>query len=259
MAGSIEIDDRGVIVACAACGKKNRLAFERLGDSVRCGECKAPIEGAGEPIEMHSSADFDRLVAKSSLPVVVDYWAPWCGPCRMVAPELQKVAARQAGQVLVVKVNTDELSDLGQRFGIRSIPTLAIFAGGKEIGARRAARGRRPRSRRSSREREPQSRRGKRSPGADALKRRGDMPYHLRMPASLVRRLCLGAAAIARAGRSRPPARSRPPRRRSISKRRPSPTCSSGCSPVRTRRDRWSTNTSRASRRSIAPVRRCTA
>ena len=82
-------------------------------------------------------------MAAVSLPVVVDYWAPWCGPCRMVAPELQKVAARQAGQALVVKVNTDELSDLGQRFGIRSIPTLAVFAGGKEVartsGARPAA------------------------------------------------------------------------------------------------------------------------
>ena len=92
---------------------------------------------------MRASADFDRLVARASLPVVVDYWAPWCGPCRMVAPELQKVAARRPGRVLVVKVNTDVLTDLGQRFGIRSIPTLAVFAGGKEIarttGARPAA------------------------------------------------------------------------------------------------------------------------
>ena len=74
------------------------------------------------------------------MPVIVDYWAPWCGPCRMVAPELQKVAARQAGKALVVKVNTDELSDLGQRFGIRSIPTMAVFAGGKEVGRTSGAR-----------------------------------------------------------------------------------------------------------------------
>jgi thioredoxin 2 len=82
-------------------------------------------------------------MASASVPVIVDYWAPWCGPCRMVAPELQKVAARQAGKALVIKVNTDELSDLGQRFGIRSIPTMAVFAGGKEVartsGARPAA------------------------------------------------------------------------------------------------------------------------
>jgi thioredoxin 2 len=140
MATTVEFDDRGVIVACESCGKKNRVSYERLGDAVKCGECKQPLKAPAEPIELHNSTDFDRLVAKSSLPVVVDYWAPWCGPCRMVAPELQKVAARQAGQAIVVKVNTDELSDLGQRFGIRSIPTLAVFAGGKEVARESGAR-----------------------------------------------------------------------------------------------------------------------
>jgi thioredoxin 2 len=140
LTGTAEADDRGVIVACASCGKKNRLAYERLGESVQCGACKQPIAGINEPIELHSSADFDALVSRSPLPVVVDYWAPWCGPCRMVAPELQKVAARQAGQAIVVKVNTDELTDLGQRFGIRSIPTLAVFAGGKEVARESGAR-----------------------------------------------------------------------------------------------------------------------
>ncbi len=140
MESTVEIDDRGVIVACKGCGKKNRLAFERLGDTVQCGDCKQPIGAVGEPIEIQRTADFDNLVAKSSLPLVVDYWAPWCGPCRMVAPELKKVAARQAGQALVVKVNTDLLSDLGQRFGIRSIPTLAVFEGGKELARESGAR-----------------------------------------------------------------------------------------------------------------------
>jgi thioredoxin 2 len=129
---TVLMDDRGLIVSCANCGQKNRLAYERLGDAVRCGKCKQILKALGEPIEIHETADFDRLVSRSSLPVVVDYWAPWCGPCRMVAPELQKVASRLAGTVLVVKVNTDELSDLGQRHNIRSIPTLAVFAGGKE-------------------------------------------------------------------------------------------------------------------------------
>src|SRR3982074_3468632 len=130
---TVDLDDRGIVVSCASCGKKNRLAYERLGEAVRCGQCKEPLTAPGAPIELHSSVDFDRLVAKSSLPVVVDSWAPWGGPCRMVAPELQKVAARQAGHMIVVKVNTDELSDLGQRFDIRSIPTLAVFADGKEV------------------------------------------------------------------------------------------------------------------------------
>jgi thioredoxin 2 len=140
---NLDFDDRGILVACSDCGKKNRLAFDKLGGAVRCGHCKNPLPSLNMPVEVHSTADFDRLVAKSSLPVLVDYWAPWCGPCRMVAPELEKVAARQSGKLLVVKVNTDELSDVGQRFNIRSIPTLAVFANGREIarapGARQAS------------------------------------------------------------------------------------------------------------------------
>jgi thioredoxin 2 len=138
-----EPDARGLIVACPSCDQKNRLAYDRLSERVRCARCKTEIPAPASPIDIHSSADFDQLVASASVPVIVDYWAPWCGPCRMVAPELQKVAARQASKALVVKVNTDELSDLGQRFGIRSIPTMAVFSGGKEVartsGARPAA------------------------------------------------------------------------------------------------------------------------
>ena len=92
---------------------------------------------------MPSATAFDALVAQWPLKVVVDFWAPWCGPCRMVAPELQKVAAANAGRYLVVKVNTDALPELGERFSIRSIPTMAVFAGGREVartaGARPAA------------------------------------------------------------------------------------------------------------------------
>src|SRR3954454_4364831 len=140
MAATVELGARGIVGACGSCGQKNRLMYDRLGDEVRCGQCKATIALPGSPIEIRSSADFDRLVARSAVPVVVDYWAPWCGPCRMVAPELQKVAARQAGRVLVVKVNTDVLSDLGQRYAIRSIPTMAVCAGGKEVARTPGAR-----------------------------------------------------------------------------------------------------------------------
>jgi thioredoxin 2 len=140
---SAALDERGVIVACPSCGQKNRLAYDRLGSAVRCASCKHEIGAPAAPVEIDSTADFDRLVAQSSIPVVVDFWAPWCGPCRMVAPELAKVAARNAGRLLVVKVNTDVLADLGQRLNIRSIPTLAVYAGGREAartaGARPAA------------------------------------------------------------------------------------------------------------------------
>jgi thioredoxin len=95
------------------------------------------------PLEVGSTEDFDRLVESSTVPLVVDYWAPWCGPCRMVAPELEKVAQRAGGRYLVLKVNTDVLSDLGAAHGIRSIPTLAVFSNGREVtrtaGARPAA------------------------------------------------------------------------------------------------------------------------
>ena len=112
-------------------------------DAVRCPTCKASINPPNAPIEVLSSADFDRLVANASLPVVVDYWAPWCGPCRMVAPEMVKVAERNAGKLLVVKVNTDVDPAVGATHRIQSIPTMAVFQGGREVdrtmGSRPAA------------------------------------------------------------------------------------------------------------------------
>lgn len=140
---SLHLDDRGILTTCASCGKTNRVAFDKLSHDARCGHCKAAVAPGATPLEVSSTDDFDRLIAQASVPVVVDYWAPWCGPCRMVAPELDKVASRAAGRYLVVKVNTDQLSDLGARFGIRSIPTMAVFSGGREVarttGARPAA------------------------------------------------------------------------------------------------------------------------
>jgi thioredoxin 2 len=138
-----QLDERGVVVQCPTCGQKNRLAYDHLDQPGRCGACKNDLAMPAEPVDVTTSAQFDQLVSNAAVPVVVDYWAPWCGPCRMVAPEMAKVAARNAGRLLVVKVNTDALPDLGQRFGIRSIPTLAIFSGGREVsrttGARPAA------------------------------------------------------------------------------------------------------------------------
>ena len=135
---------KGLLVTCQNCGTTNRLAHERLAATVRCGQCKQALSLPPAPLEAANSADFQLLISKASIPIVVDFWAPWCGPCRMVAPELAKVAARANGRFLIVKVNTDALRDLGERYAIRSIPTLAVFVLGREVAPdrRRASGGR---------------------------------------------------------------------------------------------------------------------
>jgi len=140
---SAKLDRSGVLVTCPSCGKTNRLRYATLASAARCGACQARLTAPAEPVEVSDAATFDAVIASSSLPVVVDFWAPWCGPCRMMAPELDKVAKGAAGEWVILKVNTDAVPELGDRFRIRSIPTLAIFQGGREIhraaGARSAA------------------------------------------------------------------------------------------------------------------------
>jgi len=139
----MKLDDRGVLTPCGSCGATNRLPYRALDKTTRCAKCHTTLAAPSSPIEVQSAAHFDALVSGSSVPVVVDFWAPWCGPCRMMAPELEKVARRLAGSVLVVKVNTDAEAELGARFRIRSIPTIAVFRDGREVtraaGARPAA------------------------------------------------------------------------------------------------------------------------
>jgi thioredoxin 2 len=137
---AVQTDARGVIVECATCGQKNRIAFGRLASSTRCGNCKTPLAAPSKPIDVTSTAAFDELIADSPLPVVVDFWAPWCGPCHMVAPEFEKVASTYAGRLLFAKVNTEGLQDLAARYRILSIPTLAIFKGGRQLASETGAR-----------------------------------------------------------------------------------------------------------------------
>ncbi len=137
---ALQLDERGVLAPCNACGKRNRLGFAHLGRSTRCGHCRTVLAAPSEPIEVTSAPLFDALVRDSALPVVVDFWAPWCGPCRMVAPELEKVARTLGGEFLIVKVDTDAVPALGERHRIRSIPTMAVFYRGREITRTSGAR-----------------------------------------------------------------------------------------------------------------------
>lgn len=138
----MSIDDKGVLSRCPQCGRTNRTPFTHLGQSGRCGACKASLDAIAEPVEIQSEAQFDAVIESSPVPVLVDFWASWCAPCRAVAPEMDKVARSENGRLVIVKVNTERLPVVSQRFGIRSIPTMIVFRRGKEmdraLGARSA-------------------------------------------------------------------------------------------------------------------------
>jgi thioredoxin 2 len=139
MTNSSELDDRGIVLLCPNCRQRNRLAYERLGQVFRCGNCHTELELPHEPIEIKTETAFNALTTHSVLPVVVDFWAEWCGPCKMMAPELAKVAAEASQQFLVGKVNTELLPPLAQQFRISGIPTLILFLSGREIARQSGA------------------------------------------------------------------------------------------------------------------------
>jgi thioredoxin 2 len=109
------------------------VPVDRLADLARCGYCKAVLSPATKPYGIDTVAEFKELVDKSALPVLVDFWAPWCVPCRVVASELAKLARQYKGSVLIAKVNTEALPQLATRFAIHSIPTFILFKGGREV------------------------------------------------------------------------------------------------------------------------------
>ncbi|MGE0386197.1 MAG: thioredoxin domain-containing protein [Gammaproteobacteria bacterium] len=121
-----------MIRTCPACGTSNRIPTKHLADNGRCGNCRAVLPAASEPVDV-DPAQFDAILNESPVPVLVDFWAPWCSPCRMAAPEVHAAAASMAGRALVLKVNTDEHPDLANRYGIRGIPNFMVFRGGAPI------------------------------------------------------------------------------------------------------------------------------
>lgn len=124
-------------IVCPSCAAVNRLPPDKAPAAARCGKCRAPLF-TGQPAEL-DAASLDKHLARNSIPVVVDFWAEWCGPCKMMAPEFKKAAEALEPQVRFVKLDTEAAPERAAAFGIRSIPTMILFRNGREVARQAGA------------------------------------------------------------------------------------------------------------------------